>query len=321
MGRALGFRRWAALALGAAAAAISATSCGGDDDTTPEDGPATTASACARYAQAGCAFDARCVPLALELSLGTPAACEQRLQQVCETLFDVEGSNLTPDGLVACAGAFDRLSCEAIYTEELPAACDVFRGTRATNASCAADVQCQSGECDADSNEACGKCVARVGDGETCTGGQVCERGLYCGTGGVCRPFVGAGGACDPAAGLACEPLLVCVSDTCEAPLGAGEPCDPADSGCNVYQYQVCSSSDQVCAPSLTAGEGQACGSIPSSGYVLCIAGTYCAADTPDTKVCTAQVPDGGSCTDSSMCQLFAKCIGGACALEPATCP
>lgn len=237
----------------------------------------------------------------------------------------------------SCVDALAVLTCDTNDKAWLsgPAACrGVFEGTVADGGECFTGLECLSQACSVpDCGLAC--CVGTCAPtevpgavGQPCGNGR-CVDDAYC-SGGTCRAFIPAGGACT--ASYYCASGLGCVGAVCADFPERGEPCpqqvcsgsgDRCDTQTCVPRLGfggVCSvardcqdplycASDRHCRAPATAG--QTC-----SLTIPCAAGAYCAAG----NTCATVLEDGQACTRDAQCRSdYCDPFAGnqACAVRP----
>lgn len=238
------------------------------------------------------------------------AELRTRATTACARRYGADGAQVTAADVNRCANALKAVACDAYYDFE----CDVTKGTRANNASCDVNAQCQSGNCSYDSVDgaSCGRCgapfekAARAGEGQSCAE-ALCASGLVC-TGedaesAKCVKAKDAGAACTLGE---CKTGLVCRDDKCQAPLADGAAC--TDS----YTCELTSAcSAGKCTKLSYVKTGETC-----DDAHLCEKGS-CVDDK-----CVAPIADGAACTEESTasCDEYAYCISGTCQMEAFVC-
>lgn len=184
-----------------------------------------------------------------------------------------------------CTNALAAITCDGGTAEarDEPEVCaGVFRGTRATGASCAFDAECASQ-----------RCMQAVCDPSTCCPGMCVEQS----TGAI-------GSSC--ALDRDCNIGAYCALDhTCHALGKTGESCF-RDSQCAAALGCVATTNPGVCGP--LAPTGAAC---PDGKCALI--GERCDA----TMKCVADGLPGSSCSRDSDCSPTGYCSAGSCADLP----
>jgi hypothetical protein len=272
----------------------------------------------------------RCDPTSFEFTFGTRETClgagglvaisSGTVRYVNELAAPYAyGSQLTPDGLVACAAALDFATCDKwvrFYSEHvIPDACrPAFFGTLPKDSPCGVWNQCASGRCLQEANapqEACGKCIDPSARGASCRDGA-CEPRVSCrgatAKTKTCVAFVDLGSECGE--DKPCHDDLVCSGGFCVKPAADGS-CDPA-VGCSAMPRQyACDPSQRKCVPIPFANLGEPCGDIPGSlgGHVTCVHGTTCTVAGPSA--------DGGAPAAPLECESLVR-DGDVCFFSPA---
>ncbi len=197
----------------------------------------------------------------------------------------------------ACLSGYQTQSCTAPFTG---AGCEtVLVGLVGANGSCFNSGDCQSAlYCD--TSATCpGRCVARVGLGQSTTDATTCVvgAGLY---NGVCTALVPVGQSCAPTGGSTlartcvtparCSTAQVCVASVFQS---VGQPCDVADLLCGQRLQCVTGSCIGLVTP------GGACDSVRR-----CQMDLTCSA----ANVCVGHGDVGASCTSGSECKSALFC-------------
>lgn len=152
--------------------------------------------------------------------------------------------------------------------------------------------RCRGGSCNR---------VAIVGEGDFCDGPYArCGEGLVCNAVYECVRPRARGEACSRVS--ACEEGLVCVGGTCGDVRDAGAPCvlpDDCGDGLTCVDDVCVAPTSSACTTSRDCGRGEACfGS--------------------DTRICVADVPDGGRCARDADCAVTSFCSSvGECTDKP----
>ncbi len=242
-----------------------------------------------------------------------------------------------PADAFACNVALAGMSCDqtAVDVRETLATCRrVLTGVLPTDAECAFDLECASGECDAPQcgpDMCCyGLCEATVvaAIDETCEVDRHCTRGAFCGSDGICRALGIAGSAC--ALDTHCEPWLACVGAT-ELQPGAcrplpliGESCPYmrcAEIGALCNAAQICAAlsvTGAACATDAECSEFRSCDPVtlrcvdtPYLGMPCldrCAGGAYCARHGSTVGTCALPQENGAPCLS------YDQCASGFCA-------
>ena len=282
---------------GATNAAGGATASGGmGGAASAVDGAAARVQACLAYANAVCKRRSVCTGSA-------DLDCESAGADCPDVTFS-PGSQRTVQGLLACAKDYESFSCDAMAREEVPPC--VTAGTRATGEPCVFSSQCASLACRTTTPGDCGKCAARVGQGQACKDAAdvVCDFGLGCDqTTGKCTPPPPP-----PSRPSARQPGEACnrALDTC---IGKDYTCTGTDADPSAYQCrpearlgESCArerdcASDSYCPLALVCAAlpsvGQPCGIDAWVGKAFwCDANSSCKCnDLPDCKTGTCRAP------------------------------
>ncbi len=222
---------------------------------------------------------------------------------------------------------------------------------------CTAGDLCGGGACQAGAAVVCD-------DGNGCTddacepaiGCTVIVNTLPCDDGDACTaPDVCTGGACIPAALLACDDANPCTDDACLPASGCtitvhAQPCDDGDactaldacaggackpgepvscddgngctddaclpaSGCTVVHNEAACSDANAC----TAGDGCAGGQCQAGQQVLCDDGDGCTTDSCHMALGCTATNNEVACSDGDACTSGDQCAGGACLPGAAT--
>jgi hypothetical protein len=194
------------------------------------------------------------------------------------------------------------------------AACaDVFQGTRELEEECTSGDffwpfdECADGYCLRETGpsgrECFGECAPYVEEDGDCSGGELCEPGLFCND-GSCGPGVGIGESC---ANATCEVGLVCGGDpgTCRKPGPAGAACEDRFD----CLYPSACGPDQKCSEELDVDD-------PCVTDDSCKDGLYCRNDGENNTTCAVPLEPSASCTVYDRCVAGYACSDGA----PSTC-
>ncbi|MCB9728429.1 MAG: hypothetical protein H6746_08125 [Deltaproteobacteria bacterium] len=232
--------------------------------------------------------------------VGTAIPC------ACSEASDCSGPDFDP-----CKGEWE---CAA-------GKCAVRPGTAVV---CPAAGPCASSACD----PATGACVVgEAPDGVPCDDGKVCTVGERC-QAGVCGG--GAPVACDdgnPCTNDACVPGEGCVSTPNAAPCDDGNACTKADA-CSAGK---CKGGAAVSCPGAgpcrvgTCQASTGCAVQPAPDATSCDDGNACTAgDACQAGECVGEGAcpcrsDGDCVDDGDLCNGTPRCLGGSCAVDPAT--
>jgi len=300
-----------------------ATGCGDNIPTVAFDDvtPGRRAAECERLVRCGLFADAdTCV-----------AYFRPALEPELRSAVRVGRVHYDPVEAFACNAALAAMSCDqtALDVRETLAACArVLTGALPTDAECAFDLECASGECDAPNcgpDMCCyGACeatvVAEIDD--SCDVDHHCVGGAFCGPDGSCLALATTGGSC--ALDSHCESGLACIGAT-ELQLGAcralpllGESCPYlrcAEIGaiCNAAQLCVAvSPTDATCATDAECSEFRSCDPMtlrctdaPRLGMPCrdrCAGEAYCARDGSTIGICAAPQEAGAPCLSFDQC-------------------
>jgi hypothetical protein len=299
------------------------------DSSAGEAGQGALAAACADYASAFCGRLEACDPLALHGTMGSVAACQDRLGGVaCERRFTSAGTTASPAQIAACAAALRGQSC-AQRSGTTPEACRLA-GALALDARCVFDNQCQSGRCGRDPAAWCGRCQPMVTAGGACDPSQrPCEAGLLCADAAcagtvqngrcvgkvswICTAPVPETGACTTR--YQCASAMACIDGRCAPAKRKDQPCT-GRLDCAREDGTICAataSGTPACRAVSYAEAGEPCDGVAGT---LCRASAVCKgtdALPAAMGVCSAPIPDGQPCTESDACAYPALCIAGRC--------
>ena len=276
--------------------------------------PVSPAQACDAHIGAVCNLLQRCAGFSAQINYGDVATCRARNRIGCEETFSAKGVTFLAEQMSTCAASFAGLSCQDLFSDNLPAACDFPAGTL-PNGSVCGDEQCQSGACRMTS--ACGTCAATVPAGSSCANGERCADGLKCASNGMCVSPGAAGAPCGVS--LPCKSPLACRNGTCSAASAAGGACNQS-SDCDPTAGLLCNGG--TCQAVSFADAGQPCGFI-AGGVTLCRASGFCRmVQGQASGTCVAAAADGATCNDLSgpSCMPPAACINGTCQLQGVSC-
>jgi hypothetical protein len=292
-------------------------------------GAVTAEQACSDFAAAVCANIRRCGPAFFDFRYGDVATCVEREKIGCPSIFGVNGTNVTPQGLDACAGALATYACGDWSATWLPEACQP-RGRLADGTVCGLDAQCSSGFC-SKKEPHCGVCAPLLREGQDCGFGAACARDLVC-RNGKCSGPLPSGVPCSGEFNHGCASGLVCLGGAsgrggvCAPPLPKGAPCDRnrVTGECDITIGLVCPWTTGVCTPIEFVDLGGSCGVLSENPFrlVYCKGGAICESrDAGVVGVCGPPRPDGAPCMPDDECRYPASCVDGVCTLmDPTTC-
>lgn len=316
--------------LSLALSAVSMTvACGSDTSTTGDSGGASSSSssgaeltidqACAAYASAACAKFNSCSAPLFTLQYPDVATCEARIGILCPLSASAPGSSTPPQHWQDCADAAPSLSCDDVFSRNIPAACQPIAGSLADGSACGIDAQCMSAYCNVPSGEVCGVCGARSAAGGACKQADDCDFGLQCSQDKCVKPGE-LGATCDNAA--PCLVTLACSGGKCAQAAGAGEACDPVEQNCSRIDGLGCNN-NSVCQKVKFAGPGEVCG-MSGGDFIVCSGnGTCKKSGANPAGTCLAPAKDGEACDEANgpKCMAGARCSSGLCKLiDPAAC-
>jgi hypothetical protein len=297
------------------------TACSGSSSV---DGP-TIDQACTDAANAVCQRYQGCSAALISFAYGDIASCQTRAALQCKTRLASPDQGNSPSNIEGCVAKVPQISCQNLYSGDVPSECLPPAGARAAGAACGDDAQCQSAFCAVDTDRVCGTCQTAPAAGAPCAGGR-CGPGFVCNTQTKCVRPGAVSSACDGAS--PCTFGLACFKGKCVAAPGDGAPCDPlgaTNPTCDFTQALYCDVSSHACRQAPFGKAGDACGLVDNA-YRACIGTTYCNATTALGKgTCQPKAADGAACsTDVSAgapCLAPAVCNGGTCVIgDPATC-
>ena len=291
-------------------------------------GPAapTADQACTDLSAAFCDKIAACTPVYLQLGYGDAARCKAQLKPNCTTSLTAPSTGSTPQNLADCAKAVPAVSCNDLYSNRTPAACQPVAGKLADGAACGEDSQCVSKYCGTSGTSNCGKCGPAPGAGGSCAT-QKCGPGLVCAS-GTCLVPGKSGDACtfDKAP---CESELSCNDGKCGPPASnAGDACSLDGKGkplCDFIGKGLFCLAGKCVAVKLH-DVGAACGYDATTMEVSgCSGNGFCKKDKPADLAgkCIAPAAEGGACDPATgpSCEQTSKCISGLCKRsDPASC-
>ena len=303
--------------------------------------PLSAMQACADVAQAMCAKRASCTKGAgITRVNGDMDTCLAEERQLCTLVLSAADTGQTPDGMERCAGGYDSASCTDFLNGIPPVACTPA-GSRAVDAPCAFNGQCQSAFCARAKSSACGMCASPPSVGDPCLDGN-CAHGQTClGGNNTCQAIVAAGQPCD---GPTCSGGDNCVGNdvlnmgpgTCEmAASVVGAACGAGTAGCAGVVGLACggTAGSKTCMMMTYATDGAACGMTSDGGRVACLAGvcytTTGVAGEQQTGTCKADVGAGmgcdimlgPACKPPGRCVVSASSTAGTCTIpDPAQC-
>ena len=275
----------------------------GSDDGGTDASPVDLATACAKYADEACTFEAKCEPFLMTWEWnGDPTRCRDGLARACRVMVGAKGSNTTVADFLGGANQTSGKSC----TELLDGAAPVQfpPGDLANGEPCNVDAQCAGGACPIEVGLSCGSCHTFSKPGDSCLSNGECDFGDRC-IAGKCVVPEALGQACD--ATHPCMQGLTC-NGVCQL-TAPGGPCPTGYECGGVAEGEYCDGT--TCQPFSIGQPGDPCGStLPCAGGKYCIGSAGC---PPDVQV-------GGACTGSSDCELFTNCAAGTCAELPTSC-
>ncbi|MEY4579991.1 MAG: hypothetical protein RL701_4694 [Pseudomonadota bacterium] len=230
--------------------ALAADSCSYPDVTS------AAAAACARYAANTCQTLQRCGEVLL-LPYGSLEDCGSQVGASC--LYEQMQPDVlsTSAAVSACADAMVSVDCTALLNRELPAACGLAEGRRATAAACSVGAQCASGRCVGVGPGVWGHCRELAQNAEACASFADCRAGLVCASDGLCASLVAFGEPCSEQA--PCRAPFACYEGVCQELASAAPVCDaigcPSEVAsallaCQSFSQTLCTRLMQ-CAPSL----------------------------------------------------------------------
>ena len=291
-------------------AAVWVVACSGESDTTGDDeGDGNTSSwatACERAADAICGKYDECATLLFQGLI--PSDCHGFYLSGCLDNTRLSDVNITPSEYLACANAFNRLSCDDwLYNGESPPECQNVPGERPVGDACGNGLQCASRACTAGGGE-CGVCEVRAAEGESCAD-RTCGLNLTCDEQGICTRPTHLGDPCSVDA--PCDLIQVCRGGVCSKPPGDGEPCATDGLSCDLFQLLSCNPTTMLCESESIPCLGEDC-----SG--LCRGGAVC---NLTSGICGAPLPEGAACSEDDRCEASLECIGSVCRrFDPTTC-
>jgi hypothetical protein len=239
----------------------------------------------------------------------------------------IEAGKIRYDGASApgCLAALAALPCDESAAEARTPieACErMLRGRLDVGDTCAFDLECGSGSCDAPPclpDTCCtGKCLPTrtAAAGAPCTADEQCVRGTFCGGGGTCTPLSGRGQPCR--ADAHCEPGHACIGASdlqdgaCRAMPLLGESCPYlrcAEVGARCDAAQRCvplglpgapCTTDPDCSPFALCGPAGTCVDVPGLGApcsIDCAGEAWCSQGR-----CVAPLENGALCTADNQC-------------------
>lgn len=271
------------------------------------DDPATV---CAAYASAYCTLTTKCSPL--EANWASKEGCVE-----VRTAFCLSAVGLS--GVSNAVGKFWRegvqLARATCYDPKpsTDATCETA-GTLAADAPCVSDSQCQAGSyCRKTvSGISCGKCFARVAEGEACVNSPDCAPNLWCKS-GLCHAPTALGEACTSA--YECGDAAICSSKVCVANKPHAAKLNEACAYTTDCAYGLTCEGD-VCVEQVFGKEGGNCSAFKPCDYGLvctdkgkcitfvrgracgaeilgCRLGQYC----KNRTACTDKIAVGEACT------------------------
>jgi hypothetical protein len=222
------------------------------------DGPIGASRYCETIAPFFCDFYLRCGRMAVDSQEGCLAvfqeSCEGRYEPHYVALAEVGALVLSGEGVQACKGHLDTVSCAQQWSDLGGDCGNMWQGQWAAGANCSYSIEsfvCDESSTCRQSFSGCGKCVTRTGEGGACpTQGASCAPNAFCGEEGKCVVRKVVGEPCLPKD--RCALGTGCVEGLCQGPsfVGLGEACDQI----NRCPY-VSSCDEGVCQTSALLGE------------------------------------------------------------------
>jgi hypothetical protein len=260
---------------------------------------------------------------ALRAPSETPYYCTRLAARVAAGVVGYDGARAA-----ACLDRLTAASCLDLAAG-IGECAGVFSGTLAEGAACLDSAECAGdGYCERSSCP--GTCLARQPLGKLCGPAMLCQSGLACSpTQGVCVTAAAVGEPCPPGvcgAGLACAGG-VCVRKQIAPP---GAPCrQSADCGYSVdchFQGGYCDFTFYCDSGAChqPPANGEACGRISATEYVVCADG-YCGAAADQKGTCAPFVTEGGTCNPDALSPVcagadFCNAVFDQCQKHPAGC-
>ena len=295
--------------------AIAESGTGGDGGNGGEASTTTVDQACKANATGYCQRLQQCFPFSIKVNWGDVATCIATVGPACAQVLRAPGDGWTPDKLVACVDARDKLACGDFLLRKPDLEPCKITGAFDDGAACRYGPQCKSGYCRIASG-VCGNCVTPVARGGACSTYSDCAADLLCAKNGTCQPPVDVTSACDDT--KPCRLGNACIAGFCVAPKGENADCDPALNGtdCDYYQQLYCNAVTKKCTKYATAKAGDSC-NVPNQ-VTACEAGGGCLNGT-----CAAAGVASTLCDPSKgiTCAYPLTCDTGTCRLvDPAEC-
>ena len=272
----------------------------------PDADSGTTASA---YAQALCAWNDRCDPVANLLEYGSLAACLSATDRYVALARTAPDTGITDQTLGACTAAANAAPCTQY--PGLLGDC-IFKGTRANGAACAFDEQCRLGRCLIAKGSTCGTCAAVGGLGEPCTEVPFCQTPLVCDATSKCAARAATGSPCTRRVGCASYGDR-CVDGLCVRGFEKGATCSSSDTSSDPCGPGMLCVKGICTEMTVTLHAGQTCGD-----GIECLDGA-CLGDGPP-YTCVAQQHEGEACggTNMEICGEYRlQCLSGTCEFGP----
>jgi len=223
-----------------------------------------------------------------------------------------------------CVAEVAQTSCDVLFGEAggPPRSCArAIAGQVGVAGPCDDDFECRAGNhCDTGAAVCPGACSPLIPLGGTCSGGQRCVDGAFCGGQGLCQPRLAPGNRCNPiggdsgcAAGLYCKP--VGSNFECASLEAAGAACSGRDCQAGLICAVVGLSSATPPAPVLGCAVPRQLGAACTVGRQHCVIGAYCAgAALGATGTCRAEPGVGQPCGSlTAFNGEVVGCLGGWC--------
>ena len=302
---------------------------GANDDSRGPPALVSIKQGCDMRADRHCLRLQECSEFFMRLVFGKADTCRTRLAAECMAQANAPDVSVTQYSLVRCAQEISGQTCAEIIDRREPEACNPM-GLRREGKGCASHLQCDSGYCEP-SNDACGRCKAKRGSGESCQDDAACLAGLHCNQKGKCVRQGGLGEACG-GENQECGTLLACLGGKCAPPIVAGGMCSTTDQ-CARAAGQVCVATTASVGNTLALPIAQCRSSVLGAPGTVCREGdnltSYCAGgqdncikENDGVFRCVAPAMDGQACgknANGRACVMPAMCVAGTCKLGPVT--
>ncbi|MDF1564424.1 MAG: Dickkopf N-terminal cysteine-rich domain-containing protein [Deltaproteobacteria bacterium] len=309
---------------------------GGGGGKGEEDGPVPVEQMGQEVASVFCGLIDRCIGPGFFGGNDCQGAMQAQFEDTTEPQLQaaIDRGTLAYDGdkMRECIDAMSAAGCEAIGSDEPPAACEqAMAGNVAPEGTCYIDEEC-AGDAFCSQDMACpGMCESYLPAQADCTMGGRCTGSTTC-VGGVCTPLAQAGQPCGGEAhpycanGLDCEGESwpnpgTCVAQPTPTLAGADQACDPearqlcqAGLSCSLIGLEGGEIPIWECKPGVASGA--------TCNYGLpdpCPSTEYCAGQIDPsnlTGTCTALPGENAACADTFMgegCQPGLECVDGIC--------